>query len=733
MKTKINIMKRNLIAISLFLSAFTLLSAPKSGEVKPYMGRPTIYVNGQPVSPNFYALTHATGGRWSWEEVPQHNIKQFYNIGFRLFQVDLYFEDIWHEGAEKLDIEKARRQLRGVLDVAPDAGIVLRVHVNAPYWWNLANRDECTEYADGPIQEEYVPGLPHNNEDFDIDRSLRASLASMKWRKEAGERLVELCKGLAASPEGDALIGMHISGGIYGEWHYWGFITHEPDTGKAMTEYFRNWLTKKYGDDKNLQKAWNTKEYTLSTATVPGIGERNASQFGFFKDPKQDRRVIDYFMAQQEVVVEDIEYFTKTAKENWPRPLIVGVFYGYLHMTFNRQTVGGHLLIERIMDCPTIDYLAAPQTYWGDSRSMGGSGTSRGVIESALLHGKLWLDELDNGGYQKPPFTDPVRYIDRYDPNYAPVLRRAAVYPLMRGIGLWYYDFGPRESLGWWDDPRYRTTIREEKELFDQRLHIPHKSEADLLYVWSMDNFYYLKPGWLPISYNVLDDSNEQSMRSGVVGDHVYDFDLNRVNLDQYKAVIFMNSYVLTPEQRKLIKDKVAKNGRTIIFNYLTGITDGQKMGFTLTEEVIGVKMSPATAYAPQKVRYASPCFTYQFEGPVDPMVVINDPKATPLAYLGDSKEVIAAKKKFPDHTVVFAALPINGTDVFRAIYKEAGCHVYNETDDFTFCGTGLLLIHTKDGGNRTIYLKNGKTLHFDLPPKSNLLLDAETGEVILK
>lgn len=79
------------------------------------------------------------------------------------------------------------------------------------------------------------------------------------------------------------------------------------------------------------------------------------------------------------------------------RPLITGVFYGYLHMTCNRQSVGGHLLVERILDCPWIDYLAAPQTYYKFSRKLGGSGMPRGIVESAALHGKLWFDEMDNG------------------------------------------------------------------------------------------------------------------------------------------------------------------------------------------------------------------------------------------------------------------------------------------------------------------------------------------------
>ena len=297
---------------------------PKSGEIKPYRGRPTIHVNGTPMTPDIYALTHATGARWSWEEVPQHNVRNFYDIGFRLFQLDFWLSDIWPKDGSPLDVSLAQKQIRGVLDVAPDACIILRVHTDAPYWWNEANRDQCTEYADGPIQEYYKPGPPHNNEDFSIMRSLRASLASQKWKQEAGEKLVEFCKKLSQTEEGDAVIGMHISGGIYGEWHYWGFVDHDPDTGKAMTAYFRNWLRNKYGTDKKLQQAWNSAQWTLETATVPGVEERTKTQFGQFKDPKAERRVIDYTAAQQEAVVEDIEYFCRLAKESWPRPLITG-------------------------------------------------------------------------------------------------------------------------------------------------------------------------------------------------------------------------------------------------------------------------------------------------------------------------------------------------------------------------------------------------------------------------
>jgi hypothetical protein len=72
-------------------------------------------------------------------------------------------------------------------------------------------------------------------------------------------------------------------------------------------------------------------------------------------------------------------------------------------MTFSRQAVGGHLQNEMILNSPDIDYLSAPQSYWGPARKIGGSGQSRGLVESTILHKKLWLDEMDQNSYKAGP------------------------------------------------------------------------------------------------------------------------------------------------------------------------------------------------------------------------------------------------------------------------------------------------------------------------------------------
>ncbi|WP_404421374.1 hypothetical protein [Nibricoccus sp. IMCC34717] len=705
-----------------------LFAAPKSGEVKVWQGRPTLFVDGKPTLPVFYALTHAYGARWSWEEVPQRNLKNFAEIGFRLFQLDLYFEDIWPAHSKVLNLDKARRQIRGLLEVCPDAAIVLRVHVNAPFWWNEANRGECTVYADGPVDTR-VYGPPFNNEDGDIDRPLRASLASRKWQREAGDKLREFCRELSATPEGDSLIGMHISCGVYGEWHYWGFPDHDPDTSPAMTNYFREWLKTHYSDDAALRKGWNDPTATRASAEVPSLTARELTNDGYFRDPQREQKLLDYFRAQHECVVENIEFFTRIAKESWPRPLVVGVFYGYLHSTFSRQAAGGHLEIERVMRCPTVDYLSAPQSYWGSTQKLGGSGNSRGVIESAQRAGKLWLDELDNGWLQAKPDGDPARAKGRFDPLYLPVLRRSATYPLMRGAGLWYYDFGPRESLGWWDDPRYLADIKRTKEFFEARLGASHASGADTLFVWDQQVFYHVQSRWSPISNELIDDAFEDALRAGVSADQAYLSDLQTLDLSRYRAILFMNVFRMTTAQRALIRDRVAREGRTLIWNYLPAYTDGSRNDLAFVAEVTGLSLHAVSLAAKPTLQVGDEAHTYQ--GPIQPLACAELSGVEVLGNILENGQPGLVRKRMSDHTTVYASTPLRGSSLYRRIFRDAGCHVTNEANDFTYENAGVVLVHTKEGGARTIHLRNGKQVRADLPAASTWIFDAETGEVL--
>ena len=93
-----------------------------------------------------------------------------------------------------------------------------------------------------------------------------------------------------------------------------------------------------------------------------------------------------------------------------------------------------------------------------------------------------------------------------------------------------------------------------------------------------------------------------------------------------------MNSYTLTPDQQKFIREKVAKNGRTLIYNYMTGVIDGTQIGLSNTEKFSGVELTLQEETQPQTVQYLTPASEYTFKGVVEPFAIVTDPKAKPLA-----------------------------------------------------------------------------------------------------
>ena len=724
----------SLLPLLLLLPSFLSAQRTQTAEIRPLNGKPTLYVNQQPELPFMYALTHVTGGRWSWEELPAHNLQRMGDAGIRLYQVDLWLEDIWKEKEKRLDMNLARRQIRGVLDACPDAALVVRLHVNAPFWWNRAHPEECVQYADGPVQD-LPTGLPFNHEDGDILRANRASLASELWRMEAGEKLREFCHRLAGTREGKAVIGIHISGGVYGEWHPWGFIKQEPDVSPPMQKSFRQWLKDKYGSDESLQKAWANTNFTLDNATVPDSSERRCCADGFFRNPALEQRVMDFYRCQQTVIADDIEFFCRIAKEEWGRPLITGVFFGYMHFGLCRQALNGHLEAERLVQSPWIDYFAGPPSYYEPSRKAGGSGMQRAPIRSIQLHGKMWFDEIDNGYLQDKRERDFVRSGALGDTNYLPILQRSLWLPLVQDAGLWLYDFGPRRNTGWWDSPMYLEEIKRTLSFFRSRYGKRAKSEnsvADALIVWDTESFYTVKNVNTKRCEKGLDAAAEELQCSGLALDHIYLFDLPRVDLKPYKAIVFMNAWQVTPTQRQFIHDSVAQNGRTLIWNYGAGYSDGDRIGKDLTEQLTGITLQSEKMQ--NKPVWIMGQDTLENPEPMDPLLLVSDSGAMPLAALQENGGVVIGRKKFLAHTVVYAAVPLHRSGVFRALLQAAGCNVLNDTMDATYSSSDFIVLHTGKGGKRTLQLRNGRVLEIKLPKIATKLLDAKTGlEVKMK
>lgn len=744
---------RSLLSV-LWLLALPVLQAQtvEKAEVKPYMGRPALYINDTPTVPQFYALTDRPTGNRAYECVPSHNIAQFARAGFKLFQLDVWFEEMLPENGD-LDISEARKQIQGVLKHCPDAAVMFRLHVNPPFWWLKQHPEECCRFADDTLQPEpYRPS--HQNYLWqDLNPVPRCSYASVSWQQWMEGLVADFCRQLAETPEGRHLMGIQIANGLNGEHHYWAFVKHDPDVSEPMQQYFRTYLKAKYRSDQALRKAWKNSSVSLATARVPGM-ERHQTSAGIFRNPAREQAVIDYYDCQHQVVTQSILAFAKVVKDNWPRPITVGCFYGYYLSLFGRQAAGGHLREQDILRSPCIDFLCAPQAYNKNSRKPGGPALSRGLVESVSMHGKLWLDEMDQpthlgyvylGGLQQYPKEESVQ-----------IMRKFVLSPFLRGGGMWFYDFGPLMNSGWWDDPDYMREIEELHRLEERYFHKEQATPADVLLVFDTEVFYHTA------SRDVDDPITDQTsvnvvpieaFKSGASVATCYLSDLEAMDLTPYKAVVFVNCFLLRPEQRQWIRKHVAKAGRSLVWLTAPGYNDGSTLDVRHVEDCIGMRLDTLSDTHIPTLRFASlfgdsvqsgekiaevgkTIFMRQNDSLHtfrQTFFSVRDSRAEPLAVYDTlfPARVAAARVVRNQSTDYFFALPLMTSGLWQQLFRLAGCHIYDTEGDAVLAGSGLLMVHTAEGGERTLRLRNGKEVQLRMQPKQTLLLDAETGEVL--
>jgi len=705
-------------------------------EIKNYLGKPSLLINGRAVVPIIYANTTCPGGRFTRDEMPQHCIREFADQGIRLFQAELFLQDIFPYDNDSLNLDLVKKQIRGVLDICPGAGFFIRLRCNSSPEWNRGHPEECVKYADTTVSNNEEFGL-HRWDDHDTENSLRYSLASKKWQQDVVKKITNLCRALAGTEEGNSLLGIQIATGIYGEGHYWGFIGHEPDVSLPMTRRFREWIREKYKTDAELQKAWNNAAVTFETATVPGLKERYPVHAdGIFRDPKTERQMIDYNECQHQVVADNIILFGKTAKENWPRYLITGCFYGYFFNVFGRLAAGGHLQMERVLNSPFIDYLCGPMSYLGIAREIGGSGQSRGIIDECRLHDKIWLDEWDENTYLDKYCTE---YHNRTTTLQEDIskMRRNLTQTYCRGGGRWFYDFGPRTIGGWWDDSTLLREIKTLNIIFDKYQAQPYRHDADVLFVYDVDVYYYLAHNWTIdiISHTAVEWASADAYHCGAIFDECLLFDLPKMDLKKYKAIVFANTFKLTDEQRDFIKKNVMKEDRTIVWNYMPGYCNGIELNEKFVKELAGMNIQriQLSQKPPTIVNDHDTTEFYTVWNQHPPVYVINDKEASPIAHFKEKNLTAIATKKENGWTSVFCSLPLQKAGLMRQIFRDAGCHIFSDSGDVIYSGGGIFCVHTKNGGKRAFNLLNGRKIEIELAPKSTVLFDNETGEVLLK
>lgn len=728
------------------------MPTPFSSSVEMRSGRPTLVLNGVPHAPLIYALSDCPGGRWPWEEVPARNLRVFAEQGVRLFQLDLWLEQLLQpDGTVAPDL--AQRMIRAVREQCADGAVMFRLHVNPPLAWCRAHPAECVGYADIEAREDEAWGLRRPIA-TDSGNPIRASFASLAWQEWANARLAEFCQRLGATPEGGAVFGLQIANGLYGEWHQFGFLHHDPDTGIAATQSFRRWLAARYDDDPGLARAWHRPGAQLASAAAPSTPERETADCGVLRDPQQQQPVIDYFRWLHETMADALLGLAATVKTHWPRPIVTAAFQGYFYGQFGRNAAGSHLALDRVLASPALDCLCSPASYTDGVRALGGSGHGRGILGAVRRAGKLWLDENDHGTFLVGCPWD--RHFQTTPEDDIAYIRRNSLQPVLRGGGQWYYEFGiiagtpnfaTHGNVGWWDDPRLSAEIRRVRELAQNRHTQPYTRPADVLVIhdpwsychtvaqrWSLEGFKFgdqPPAGPNPFAGRATDGLLEALFRSGLTFDEALVGELATLDLSTFKLVFLAFTPVLDAAARDAIRTRVARDGRHVACLGFCGWGDTARVGSALATELTGIVTQLHDLPNPRSQLCLDQATEDQQLQPPKQAPRFDVPQAQVVGRWADGT-ISAACRPGTDATWWAFALPPVSPDVVRALGRRAGCHVINDRNDATTLGDGLLMVHTLAGGPRTLRLPDGRAIAATLPPRSTTVFDAATGAVLL-
>ncbi|MBO5076254.1 MAG: hypothetical protein J5584_01480 [Clostridia bacterium] len=712
-----------------------------------YNGSPAVEVDGRVLPPMaFTAHAHTRDVEY---------LRALGEAGIEVFF--LICDPEWlYQGA----FDRLMEDAKVLLEAVPDAKIFLRLGVHPSVQWLCEHPSEMMRYNDGstiPVrvitesyENGYYPGM--------------YALYSQAWREEATKHVLGLLRDLEGTPCGEHVIGVFLAGGNTSEWYpsnpltiyrggYMGFEHSGKapcdlygDFSPAFRKAFSIYLYDRYGSQEALRKAWNDPEADIDDPHIPDMGERafigvdNAlsrfpsgggsgisdNHIGSFLNTDKYQCVADFYRAFHVGAADSIIHFAKAIKE-YDRDLLVGAFYGYFGCLdyYNMCMCAG---AKKMLDCGFVDMTACPNVYI--ERQPGGYSSQRVMQDSFRLRGRIFFSEDDTRTFREGNRAGAMDYMEQYDiEDSIACMKRDFGRDICQDISGWWFD---QYHRGRYRDPRLYELMARQQELAQAFYAGDRTKHNDVAFFYDEESVHCTAAATL---FQMIELNRTLEIpASGMPADFYYHDDIARDDLPEYKLYVFVNCFSLTAEERRAIQQKVRRAGKTALFIYgqgfidpddtpklsvdhisdLTGMhiqrIDAPSLGkFKIDpQRALGTDCDPGLVYGQLDRQVKDGCAMYLDNQTtvVCPLFVCDDPEAETLATLCHEKLPAISVKRADGHTAVFSAAKWLTADIYRAIGRIAGCHIYEDDGDFVFANERFLTIHARTTGRKTLRLK---------------------------
>lgn len=526
---------------------------------------------------------------------------------------------IWR-GFGNYDWDALDAQFADIEKASPNAQVMCMIDLNTPIW--AARKFGVDSFTD----------ISH-------------AAANPKWREETKKWMGAFVDH--AERRWGKRIGAYIlSGGGTSEWY-------EYDHGRTSIDKDAAWV--RWCHDNGL-------DFGDTVPSQPSM--RKAAFEGFLYDPRTEPQKIAYWKFHNRLIADTVLEFAAAARRSVPRTKEIGVFFGYFLVSDHRQVSFGHLDYDRVFASPDIDFFIAPGNY--SDRAIGGGSGSQLVHGAALRHGKRFLHEIDFGPHDQ----------DRWGRGIWKTLAddlagntREAAFAMANNANYWWFDMWG----GFYRSPEVRARIAVLKRIQDGLK--PGRPVAQALLVADPESMYMV---------------NENSPRQQAFGQHlrnhlsrigaphdVYSFDdLAVLDLNRYRMICLNSTLLITPEREKLLREKICRDGRMVLWTYAPGISDGRSLDVKRVRKWAGVPFATQGLCVTGRDGWTS-VYAYDYR--------------------------------------------IYDENVLSRLAAKAGVHFYVEACTPVFANDRFVAVHVKEGGERTIRL----------PQKAGRVVDLLAGQTV--
>lgn len=400
-------------------------------------------------------------------------------------------------------------------------------------------------------------------------------------------------------------------------------------------------------------------DHRLAPQAPPSAVAMNTPDYdGLLFDPARSSAVLEYRRFCNELIGSSICEFAAAARKLIRREAEIGVFYGYV-MTRLGAAESGHLDYERVAHCPDIDFLISPGSY-GD-RAMGGGGGWLGCSGTEKLAGKIHMHECDQRTHTHNRNLSP--YVSLHVPHWENTredlagIKREFSLALLNRSSLWWFDMWG----GFYQEPELFEAFRSMKRIYDSRISLPPVPVEEVALIVDPDASYYFDQR-SPRQRAFQPDVRKAMNRLGAPFESYCFRDIPAIpNLDKLKFFVFVCQWEITEEKAEILERCVLNRGRTVLWLYAPGLSDGKTLDPGRVRRWTGVPPEEAEE------------------------LVIRRMDGWTSAFLRSPEKLTPA--------------------MLKELARSAGVHLYTDAETPVYADGRFLAVHTKEGGPMTIRL----------------------------